>query len=58
MLENLKLIVEGIKIIKKILNVFNVYVGIEDNKLEVIEFMRKVIEGIGINIVLLKIKYL
>ena len=40
MLENPKSIVEGIKIIKKILNVPDVYVGIEDNKPEAIESMR------------------
>ena len=33
MLENPKSIVEGIKIIKKILDVKDVYVGIEDNKI-------------------------
>jgi len=47
MLENPKSIVEGIKIIKKILNVPNVYVGIEDNKPEAIESMRKATEGTG-----------
>ena len=57
MLENPKSIVEGIKIIKKILNVPNVYVGIEDNKPEAIESMRKATEGTGINIVPLKTKY-
>jgi len=41
MLENPKSIVEGIKIIKKILNVPNVYVGIEDNKPEAIELALK-----------------
>ena len=57
MLENPKSIVEGIKIIKKILNVPNVYVGIEDNKPEAIESMKKASEGTGINIVPLKTKY-
>ena len=57
MLENPKSIVEGIKIIKKILNVPDVYVGIEDNKPEAIESMRKATEGTGINIVPLKTKY-
>ena len=55
MLENPSSIIEGIKIIKKILNVPDVYVGIEDNK--PIESMRKAAEGTGINIVPLKTKY-
>ena len=57
MLENPSSIIEGIKIIKKILNVPDVYVGIEDNKPEAIESMRKAAEGTGINIVPLKTKY-
>lgn len=57
MLENPNSIIEGIKIIKKILNVPDVYVGIEDNKPEAIESMRKAAEGTGINIVPLKTKY-
>lgn len=57
MLENPKSIIEGIKIIKKILNVENVYVGIEDNKPEAIKSMREAANGTGIEIVPLKTKY-
>lgn len=57
MLENPSSIIEGIKIIKKILNVSNAYVGIEDNKPEAIESMKKAAEGTGIKIVPLKTKY-
>ena len=57
MLENPKSIIEGIKIIKKILDVKNAYVGIEDNKPEAIASMKSAAEGTGIEIVPLKTKY-
>lgn len=57
MLENPKSIVEGIRIIMKILDVKRAYVGIEDNKPEAIEMMKKAIEGTAIKIVPLKTKY-
>ncbi|MBS9775858.1 MAG: electron transport complex subunit RsxC [Fusobacterium sp.] len=57
MLENPKSIIEGIKIIKKILEVKNAYIGIEDNKPEAIEIMTKAAEGTGIGVVPLKTKY-
>lgn len=57
MLENPKSIIEGIKIIMKILEVSKAYVGIEDNKPEAIETMKKAAEGTSIGIVPLKTKY-
>ncbi len=57
MLENPKSIIEGIKIIKKILGVTEAYIGIEDNKKEAIEIMGKAAEGTGIEVVPLKTKY-
>lgn len=57
MLENPKSIIEGIKIIKKVLDVKKAYVGIEDNKPEALESMKKAAEGTGIEIVALKTKY-
>lgn len=57
MLEHPETIIEGIKILKKILNVSDAYVGIEDNKQEAIASMTKAAEGTGIEIVPLKTKY-
>lgn len=57
MIENPKKIVNGIKIIKKILGVNRAIVGIEENKPEAIASMRKAVEGTGIEIAPLKTKY-
>lgn len=57
MLENPEKIIEGVKIIRKILNVSSAYIGIEDNKHEAIASMQKAAEGTGIEIVPLKTKY-
>ncbi len=45
MIERAEEIVEGIKIVRKILSVENVIIGIENNKPQAIEQMRKQIEG-------------
>lgn len=57
MIENPEKIVNGIKIIKKILGVNRAIVGIEENKPEAIASMRKAVEGTGIEIAPLKTKY-
>ena len=57
MIENPEKIVNGIKIIKKILGVNKAIVGIEENKPEAIASMRKAVEGTGIEIAPLKTKY-
>lgn len=57
MIENPEKIVNGIKIIKKILGVSRAIVGIEENKPEAIASMRKAVEGTGIEIAPLKTKY-
>lgn len=57
MLENPKSIIEGIKIINKILGINKAYIGIEDNKPEAIEIMEKAAEGTVIKVVPLKTKY-
>lgn len=57
MTENPEKIVNGIKIIKKILGVNRAIVGIEENKPEAIASMRKAVEGTGIEIAPLKTKY-
>lgn len=57
MLENPKSIIEGIKIIQKILGVSTAIVGIEENKPEAIASMRKAAEGTGIEIAPLKTMY-
>lgn len=57
MLETPEKIVNGVKIIKKILGVENAYIGIEDNKTEAIDVMTKATAGTGIEVVPLKTKY-
>lgn len=61
MIEKSKEIVEGIKIILKILGINKAYIGIEDNKDEAIEKMREAVEkymgNCQIEIALLKTKY-
>lgn len=57
MIENPEKIVNGIKIIKKILGVNRAIIGIEENKPEAIALMRKAVEGTGIEIAPLKTKY-
>lgn len=57
MLEHPVEIVEGIKIIKKILGVERCYIGIENNKPDAIETMAKATENAGIEVASLKTKY-
>ena len=57
MLEHPEKIINGIKIIKKILGVNTAIVGIEENKPEAIASMKKAAEGTGIEIAPLKTKY-
>ncbi|WP_337742697.1 electron transport complex subunit RsxC [Fusobacterium gonidiaformans] len=57
MLENPSSIIEGVKIIKKILGVSTAIIGIEENKPEAIANMKKAAEGTGIEIAPLKTKY-
>lgn len=57
MLEDPKAIIEGIKIIKKILEIDSAIIGIEENKPEAIDSMKKASEGTGIKILPLHTKY-
>ncbi len=57
MLEEPHTIVEGIKIIKKILGVETAIIGIEENKPEAIASMIKACEGTGIEVMPLHTKY-
>lgn len=57
MIEEPLKIVEGIKIMKHILNVNSAIIGIEDNKPEAIESMRKACQGTDIEVMPLKTMY-
>jgi electron transport complex protein RnfC len=57
MIEEPQKIVEGIKIINKILGVNRAIIGIEDNKTEAIEKMKKACEGTVIEVAMLKTQY-
>ncbi|MBC2851055.1 electron transport complex subunit RsxC [Cetobacterium sp. 8H] len=57
MIEEPEKVVEGIKIMKHILKVETVVIGIEDNKKEAIEVMKKACEGTGIEVMPLKTMY-
>ncbi|WP_372713266.1 electron transport complex subunit RsxC, partial [Ilyobacter sp.] len=57
MIEEPHKIVEGIKIINKILGVNRAIIGIEDNKTEAIEKMKKACEGTAIEVAMLKTQY-
>lgn len=57
MIEEPQKIVEGIKIINKILGVNRAVIGIEDNKTEAIEKMKKACEGTVIEVAMLKTQY-
>lgn len=58
LIENPKNIVEGIKILKKILGVKKAIIGIEDNKKDAIEMLEKALNGeSGIDVAVLKTMY-
>jgi len=57
MLEEPHKIIEGIKVIMKVLNVENAHIGIEDNKPEAIASMQKACEGTKIKVAPLKTQY-
>ena len=57
MIEEPQKVVEGIKIMQHILKVETVVIGIEDNKKEAIEIMKKACEGTGIEVMPLKTMY-
>ncbi|MGL5797045.1 MAG: RnfABCDGE type electron transport complex subunit C, partial [Cetobacterium sp.] len=57
MIEEPLKVIEGIKIMMHILNVNNAIIGIEDNKKEAIEIMRKTVEGTSIKVMPLKTMY-
>ncbi|MCQ8211885.1 electron transport complex subunit RsxC [Cetobacterium somerae] len=57
MIEESTKVVEGIKIMKHILNVDSAVIGIEDNKLEAIEIMKKACQGTNIEVMPLKTMY-
>ncbi len=57
MLEYPEKVVKGTLLIQKAIGVKNVYIGIEENKEDAIEELKKHIEGTGIEIKVLKTKY-
>lgn len=57
MIEESAKVVEGIKIMKHILKVDSAVIGIEDNKLEAIEIMKKACQGTDIEVMPLKTMY-
>ena len=58
MMENPDDVIEGIKIIRDILNINSVYIGIEDNKPKAIEEMKKLTQSYDyVNVVKLKSSY-
>ena len=57
MIEESNKIIQGIKIIKKILEPQEIYIGIEDNKPEAIAAMQLAAQGTGIEVVILKTRY-
>lgn len=57
MIEEPSKVIEGIKIMKHILNVDSAVIGIEDNKPEAIEAMRKACQGTNIEVMPLKTMY-
>lgn len=57
MLEHAQEIVVGVKIAMKMLGVKNGYVGVEDNKPDAIEAMKKAFEGTGVQVMALPTKY-
>ena len=57
MIEEPSKVIEGIKIMKHILNVDSAVIGIEDNKTEAIEAMRKACQGTNIEVMSLKTMY-
>ena len=56
-LEQLTRVVEGIKIIKKIIGVEKVLIGIEDNKFDAYEALRGVLDGVQIKVVAIPTRY-
>lgn len=57
MIEESEKIIGGIKIMKKILNPKDTYIGIEDNKPVAIETMKNAVKGTDIQVVALKTQY-
>lgn len=58
MLEHAKEIVSGAKLIQKVLGIQNVVIGIEDNKMDAVELMKKACSGMeGFRVEALKTKY-
>lgn len=57
MIEKTSQMIEGIQILKKILNVESVMIGIEDNKKEAIAKLKEAVIGTGIEIKVLKTLY-
>ncbi len=57
MLEMSDDIVEGIKIVAKMLNIANVYIGIEDNKKDAVAKMQEAVKGTNFKVVCLPTRY-
>lgn len=57
LVENAEKVITGIKIIQKIIQVDQLWIGIEDNKKDAIEVMEKLCAGTGIQVAALQTKY-
>lgn len=57
MLEHMDCIVQGVKITMKILDIDNAYIGIEDNKPDAIESMKKAFSGTNVKVISVPTKY-
>lgn len=57
MLENAESIVSGVKIVMKILGVEKAYIGIEDNKMDAVEVMKKAFSGTQVEVAALPTRY-
>lgn len=57
MLEYTERLVTGILILKKVLNVGNVILGIEDNKMNAVDVMTKALSGTGVKVATLPTRY-
>lgn len=58
MFEYVDCIVIGVKIIMKVFGVIKVFIGIEDNKMDVVKVMKDVFKDMLVEVVFLFIKYL
>jgi len=57
MLEQPQKIIDGITVLRKVLDVHNLHIGIEANKPDAIQVLRRLCSGTGIEVIPLKVKF-